>query len=388
MKPSASVGNVGETYASWMGETFGRLFSEKRDAVSMLASSVSEPLALLRSLAAKNFTGELTPCYQMVIVGNNKCLSRALSKRYGAPEENILCTTGVMAGLSFLYRVLLNPGERVLVEEPGFDIFWDFATAMGVGVDFFQRSAPSFQVDPDVVLARITPKTRMIVLSNLHNPSGAMLSEDVIARLAKGAQAKNVIVVVDEVYRDYAEIDGAKTPAQASAPNIVRLNSLTKTYGLSSLRCGWIIADLEVMEVLRRAYFKFEFNNSKLTHALAAQLLSASDEFDAHVRNEIGRSRKVAIDGFGDMRARGLLEFEMPDYGCIFFPKIVGVKNTRRLAEWLVSEKGLYTVPGEFYRGAGFLRLGFAIEPATLERAITRLSEGLEQYRRVRTHDE
>ena len=155
----------------------------------MFDSSVPEPLELLRELVNRSFGEAVTPRYRSVFAADNPFLSEALSKRYGVPGENILCTTGATGGLTLLYRTYLKPGDRVLVEAPGFDIFWSFAAPRGAVVDKFERAAPDFSIDIDAVMAKIRPETRLIVLSNLHNPSGVLLSDTDIARLAQAAQA-------------------------------------------------------------------------------------------------------------------------------------------------------------------------------------------------------
>ncbi len=376
-----NVSAIGDTYAGSMRKVL-KIMAQDGDAISLLSSSVAEPRALMRELVARCFGQAITDRYQSVMIGNNPYLEKALARRYGVNERNILCNAGVTGGIEFLYKALVNPGETVLVERPGFDIFWDFARAQGVNVDYFSRAAPLFEINVDDVLAKITPKTRLIMVSNLHNPSGMKVSEEVLLRLAKGARERGVIVVVDEVYRDYAGLPDSKVWSPSKAPNVIRLGSLTKVYGLSGLRCGWIIAADAMLDALVPVFMKLDFNASKLGHAVGAALLEAPAEFDAFVEAEIGRSRPAAVEALSRLKSQGVIDIEIPEYGCICFPKIVGVENTKALAQWLMEERNVYVVAGDYFGAPGYLRLGFAIDPGQMNASMERLAEGVEIFRR------
>lgn len=379
IKLNRNIGGVRETYAHWVRDAAKALSRDRREAISMFDSSVPEPVELLQGLINKSFGEEITPRYRSVFAADNPFLSDALSKRYGVANENILCTTGATGGLTLLYRTFLKPGDRVLVESPGFDIFWSFAVPRGAGVDSFERRAPDFSIDADEIAAKIRPETRLIVISNLHNPSGVLLADEDIVRLAQVAEAHNVIVVVDEVYRDYAG-PGVSQLGASLHPNIVSISSLTKIYGLSTLRCGWVMGDKDIIDNVRHVYNQYEFHTSKLTHALAANLLLDSGEFDRYTNDIIKNARPAAERMLSGMKADGLIDLTMPDHGCICFPRAIGVTNTQHLSEWLIQHYSLYIVPGECFDAPGHFRIGFALPPDKLERGLERLSDGLANY--------
>jgi aspartate/methionine/tyrosine aminotransferase len=373
------ISGVRETYAHWVRDAAKALSRDRRQAISMFDSSVPEPLDLLQGLIKSSFDEGVTPRYKSVFATDNPFLSEALSKRYGVTGKNILCTTGATGGLTLLYRTYLKPGDRVLVESPGFDIFWSFAAPRGAIVDKFERKAPDFSIDIDAVAAQIRPETRLIVISNLHNPSGVLLSDTDIARLAQLAQARDILLVVDEVYRDYV-CDGVSTVGAALHPNVVSISSLTKIYGLSTLRCGWVMASQKIIDEVRHVYNQYEFHTSKLTHALAADLLLDSAQFDLYTNGIIKDARPVAERLFSQMKADGLIEFTMPDHGCICFPRPIGIEDTQHFSEWLIANYSLYIVPGECFDAPGHFRVGFALPPEKLGQGLERLAEGLVQY--------
>ncbi|MBB5519560.1 pyridoxal phosphate-dependent aminotransferase [Amphiplicatus metriothermophilus] len=372
------------TYAQWVRAATRRLTeAEGEEIISLFDSSVAEPVELVRRLIEENFRPPITTRYASVFSECNPFVIDALAARYDVSPENILCTTGATNAITLLYRTFLPSGGHVVVERPGFDIFADMAEAQGASVDFFDRPAPDFALDPERVAAAITPATRLIVLSNLHNPSGALAHDDALHAIAKIAAARGAMVVVDEVYRDYAGVEARKRPAAKLHACVLSISSLTKVFGLSTLRCGWIIAAPETLQPVRAFSERFEFNASKLAHAVAALTLEHGALFDRYAENIIAAARPVMRRRFDALVSAGLLAGRLPDYGCICFPRVVGVDDTRRLSDWLAGEYGVIVVPGECFSAPGHVRIGFALEPEILDAALTRLGQGLEARRRA-----
>jgi aspartate/methionine/tyrosine aminotransferase len=356
------------------------LTEDSRDAISLFESSAPEPVELLREVVAKSFSQPITTRYRSVFSESNPYIVAALSKRYGLAPDSILCTTGATGAISLLYKTFLNRGDHVLVETPGFDIFADFALSQGAEADVFMRAAPDFAIDPAAIARKIKPRTRFIVLSNLHNPSGAFVPDETLLALADLAAARGVMVIVDEVYRDYAGGAAIKDVGAKLRQNVISVSSLTKIYGLSTLRCGWIVAAPKILDAVRIVSDKFEFNVSKLAHAVAAEVLEGGAEFDRYTSDILAAARPVMADALAAMSADELLAGAMPEYGCICFPRVVGVTDTHRLSRWLIANHGLYVVPGEYFGAPGYFRLGFALEPAQLARGLEKLAHGLAEY--------
>jgi aspartate/methionine/tyrosine aminotransferase len=359
--------------------------AERGAAVSMLfGSSVDEPVELLREVVERAFRPPLTAAYQSAFIGGNPLVVRHLCERYGVAADQVVCTTGATGALSLIYRTFLNPGDRVLVERPGFDLFADIAVAAGAVVDHFERRGPSFDVDLAEVERALTPRTRLVVLSNLHNPSGALLDEARLAALAALAEARGVLLVVDEVYGDYADAATRPGSAQRHGRNVLAVNSLTKIYGLSSLRCGWIVGDAEVVAPVREVSDHFEFGVSKLAHAAAALVFAEKQAFDRFSREIVDGARPIVEQAFADLGREGLISGDAPRFGCIAFPALTGVADTRAFSDWLADRHGVVIAPGEFFGLAGHVRVGFALPPAELETALGRFAAGLREWREQR----
>lgn len=384
MKPgNATVltGAGGEAYVQWVRRALARAMHGHEDTGMLFGSSVEEPVELLRQTVVSGFSEPITTRYTSVFVAGNPFVMEQLSRTYSVPLDHILPTTGATGALSLLYRAYLSPGDHVLVESPGFDLFEDIGHAMSAHVDCFDRHGERFEIDPDEIESRIRKNTRLIVLTNLHNPSGMLTGEDTLLAVAELAERHNINVVVDEVYGDYA--DSADRPQRAAqlSPNLVSVSSLTKIYGLSTLRCGWIVADPAVLAPVRALNDQFEFGVSKLSHAVAALVMENRETYDGYWRGVMDESRPVMEAYFAHWQEAGLVSGVLPRYGCIAFPRLVGIDDAQSFSGWLADRYGVIVVPGELFRAPGHVRIGFALPKAELEPALDRFTRGLREYR-------
>lgn len=375
------AGAGGEAYVEWVRRAVARAMQGHDDAGMLFGSSVEEPVELLRRTVESGFSEPITDRYTSVFVAGNPFVMEQLSGAYSVPLDCILPTTGATGALSLLYRAYLKPGDHVLVETPGFDLFEDIARVFSAQVDCFDRKGERFEVDPQEIESKIQENTRLIVLSNLHNPSGMLTGDSVLQDVAKIAERNDIKVIVDEVYGDYVASNARSRGAARLAPNLVSVSSLTKIYGLSTLRCGWIVATPEVLAPVRALSDQFEFGISKLSHAVAALVMENSAEFDAYWQGVIAQSRPVMETYFARWQADGLISGQLPDYGCIAFPRLAGIDDTLAFSNWLADRFGVIVVPGELFRAPGHVRIGFALAKQELENALAHFTEGLKEYR-------
>jgi aspartate/methionine/tyrosine aminotransferase len=375
------AGAGGEAYVQWVRRAVARAMQGHDDAGMLFGSSVEEPVELLRQTVESGFSKPITDRYTSVFVSGNPFVMEQLTRAYGVEMDHVLPTTGATGGLSLLYRAYLKPGDHVLVETPGFDLFEDIAHALNAHVDCFDRKGERFEIDPDEIERRIRENTRLIVLTNLHNPSGMLTDDAVLRKVAQVAARHDIKVIVDEVYGDYVGPQARPHSAAQLSPNLISVSSLTKIYGLSTLRCGWIVADPEVLKPVRALNDQFEFGVSKLSHAVAALVMENSAAYDAYWHGVMDAARPVMERYFADWKQQGLVTGLLPEFGCITFPRLVGIEDTQSFSNWLADRYGVIVVPGELFRAPGHVRIGFALPPQELERALLHFTEGLKEYR-------
>lgn len=371
----------GGSYSQWVNRAITLARGTDRRIVSLFESTVPEPRAALRSTVARLIEPDFGSSYVSAFSGGNPIVLDILAARYGVTRERVLCTTGATACLSLLFRAYGGPDAHVLIETPGFDLFADLAVDRRTAVTHFSRCRPDYAIDPDEVAALIRPNTRMILLSNLHNPSGMPLDHGVLCRLAELAERRDVLLVVDEVYGDYADASVRPCAAAAISPAVVSVSSLTKIYGLATLRCGWVVGAQRVIDRLRSFDARLEFGRSNLAHAVAAEVLRDPAPFERYTHDIVSRAHPVVEGWLRQMDAEGLMTGDLPDAGCIAFPRLVGIDDTEAFAEALIREHGIIVAPGEYFGAAGHVRIGFALPIEQLAPALAGLGDALRTAR-------
>lgn len=363
------------TYSSWVRASIPAAEAYPNAAV-LYSSSISEPTSDLVQQVREGFSDRLTPRFISVFSQGNHYVTEAICARYGARPNQVITTTGATSALSMALRALAGPGDTVLVERPGFDLLSALALASGASVEPLERPAPLFKVDLEDLPNRLSPRVRAIVITNLHNPSGVHLSSNEILAVAEIAARVGATVIVDEVYADFMRPH--HTPAALLAPNIISVNSLTKVFGLFALKCGWMIG---APELLRRVQDESpeggDYGVSKLSHAVAAHVLESAQVFDQRWQTILAAALPVLSAHVRRMNSDGLIMGDIPQFGCMYFPRIVGHEDTRSLAQLLWERHRILIAPGEFFGMRGHMRLGFGGDAAELDKGLARLHRAL-----------
>ena len=375
------------SYAHWVHDALALMRSGAPGQVGLFESSVPEPSAMLAETTFRAFRSGPPLSFTSVFMRSNPDIVAHLASRYNVRAADIRTTTGATTAVSLVYGAFLSAGDTVLVEQPGFDIFANSAHDSGVEAIFFRREAPGFEIVIDTVLGALAPSTRMVVLTNLHNPSGARTNIETLAELAEALNERGVLLLIDEVYHDYAGVDVPSLDVERH-PNVIRIGSMTKTFGLSAVRCGWMFTGGQNMKRLKAHCDRADFGVSKLAHAVAAEVLADADNYDRWRDGIMESSLPVATEMLQDMIDRGLLEMQLPLSSCICFPRVVGIGDTKALSRWLIERHGVVVVPGECFGMGGHIRIGFALDADKLRTGLERLAQGLVEYREIEAASE
>lgn len=363
------------SYSEWVRGAV-RLRDTDPNISPVFESTIAEPTADLMAVVRQAFGGPVTSRYVSVFADGNRFALEALGRRYGLDVKEIVTTTGATTALAIALKALVSPGDEVLVERPGFDVLTRLAREAGAVVQSIERPGPDFRIDLADLSAKLTPRTRAMLITNLHNPTGAFLEpEEIIAVAARLAEV-GAVLIVDEVYADFVSED-RRIPSALLAPNVVTVSSLTKVFGLFALKFGWLAANPALLRRIKHATPDGDMGVSKLSHAVAAHVLEAPEPFEAHWRRALADTRPLLVASAVSMARSGLIEGEAPAHGCMFFPKILGVTDTLDLAKRLYVDHGVLVAPGEYFGSPGHLRVGFGSDPATTRVGLQRLEAAL-----------
>jgi aspartate/methionine/tyrosine aminotransferase len=302
-------------------------------------------------------------------------LVEAIAAHVGAPPDCVVVPGG---GTSFANHLalagLLGAGDEVLIESPAYSLMAGVARYLGATVtEFARRAENGFALEPDEVRKRLSPQTRVIVITNLHNPTSVQAGEEALRAVGEIAVEAGCRVLVDEVYRE-AVFDATPRSAFHLGPQFVVSSSLTKVYGLSGLRCGWILAEPD----LARAFWRL------------------NDLFGVNAPHPVERLAVIALQDLGPIRerARGLLSLNRPllrvflesrddlevvrtPWGTTAFPRL-----RRGSVEDLVARlRGAYEtsiVPGRFFGAEQHFRIGIGGETSMVREGLLRLGRALD----------
>jgi aspartate/methionine/tyrosine aminotransferase len=264
---------------------------------------------------------------------------------------------------------LIEPGDEVLVERPTYEPILLAAAHVGASIVRFDRPAvQAFRVDVDDLVARITPRTRLVVLANLHNPSSQRIRDADLVRIGNAAARVGARVLVDEVYLD-ATFDPARQSAVHLGPAFVITSSLTKVWGLSPLRCGWVIGD----EALARRVFRLNdlYGNVQpfLMDWLSARAFDRLDALTARTRAILEPNRRVFAEW---LQGRRDLAVTMPEAGTTVCARPTQI-SAEMLCETLLRDYQVSIVPGRFFELPDHVRIGLCTDRATLVEGLRRL---------------
>ena len=301
-------------------------------------------------------------------------LLQSIAQRYRVPQASIVTAAGTSFANHLAMAALIRPGEEVLFELPAYEPMLATVRYLGANVKrFTRRFENAFAIDLDELSSLATHQTRLIVLTNLHNPSAVLIDDDELRSIGEIAKRVDARVLVDEVYIETLFEREPRTSFHLGSEFVVT-NSLTKTFGLSGLRCGWILAEPELarrMWLLNDVFAATPVHSGERLSVLAFQQI---DELAARAKLVLDRNRQI-LNEFLDTRED--LETVRPAYGTIAFPRLL--KPADELCGLLQEKYETSVVPGRFFDMPEHFRIGIAGDSETLEKGLNRLGSALDE---------
>jgi aspartate/methionine/tyrosine aminotransferase len=341
--------------------------------------SFPTPLALLE--AAQKFL-QLGHVRYTPNAGLRELRELIAQKSHRGIDHNWVCVTvGSQEAIFITMLALLNPGDEVLIPNPGYPAYRMVAKLLGATVrDLPLRSQNSFAVSAGDIERALTPQTRLIFLNSPHNPTGAVNAASDLRRIAQLIAKRDTWVISDEVY---SQIYYREPPASIArfTEKVIIVNSLSKTFSMTGWRLGWLIAPPDLTQHL------IALNQYAVTCAPTLSqrvgIAALQDVTEAHVqamREEYRRRRDVMIESVRKFVGGAFTE---PQGAFYLWLDVSSARSahgrTLELAKKLVQQKQIVVAPGIGFgsRGEGFLRLSFAAEPDQIREGVKRLGEFL-----------
>ena len=308
--------------------------------------------------------------------GSDALRARIAALYPGATADCVIATTGGAEANCVVLWSLVSQGDRVVVLEPTYGQAPGLARGLGAEVvSVTLEEDRGWQPRPGAIIEAAVSGTRLIVVTNPNNPTGALLSGEARAEIARAAEACGAWVVADEVYTG-AEVEGPETESLwGSCERVIATGSLSKAYGLPGLRLGWIVAPPDMHEELWSRKDYTTITPATLSDAAAERVLSP----EVHPRllertKGIIRANLPRLRSWLDERP-DLFGYRPPEAGAICYVRYALETGSTELAERLRVEKSVLVVPGDHFGMDHYLRIGFGNPAAELDAALDRVAD-------------
>jgi hypothetical protein len=301
-------------------------------------------------------------------------LKNAIARKHSVEPDCIFTTEGTSMANYLALATLLEAGDEVLIEQPAYGLLLDAAAYIGASIKRFPRAEESgWALDPAAIQRALSPKTKLIVVTNLHNPSSVLTPNAALREIADLAASVGAKLLVDEVYLD-AVYENTPPTSFHLARNILVTSSLTKVYGVSGLRCGWILAQPDLVRAM------WQLNNLLAASAAhPAEIISAAAFENLPIL--LNRARKVVDADRGAMAqfldSQTKVSAARTEFGTTCFLRL----NEGCADEFLVRLRADYetsAVPGRFFETPTHVRIGMGVNHEMFMEGLRRFGQALE----------
>jgi aminotransferase len=315
-----------------------------------------------------------------------EAISAHLQRLYGVrydPLTEIIVTTGVSEGLNLATQSILDEGDEVLSSDPSYVAYMPtvvFAGGRFVGVP--TTAANGFRLEAEDVEARLTPRSKAILLGYPSNPTGAVMDRASLEALADVAERNDLFVISDEIYDRL--VYGVEHVSFASLPRMkertILLGGFSKTYAMTGFRLGWVCAPATVTEAMMKVHQYVMMSAPTAAQYAALQALRHGEEDAMGMRGEYARRRELVVRACQEME----LELVEPKGAFYAFPSIGSTGlDDETFAERLLLEEKVAVVPGSAFGpgGRGHIRICYAQDYNLLEEALQRIARFVALHR-------
>jgi aspartate/methionine/tyrosine aminotransferase len=300
-------------------------------------------------------------------------LQQAIANKCGVDPDCVVAAAGTSMANHLAMASLLDPGDEVLIEHPTYELLTAAASYLGAEIkSFARREENNYALDPAEIRRVLSPKTKLIVITNLHNPTSVLTPDSVLREVGDLAKNVGARVLVDEVYLD-AVYENTPRTSYHLGPEFIVTNSLTKVYGLSGLRCGWILAQPDLARAMWRLndlYGSIPAHPAELLSVVAFQHLVAIRD---RARKIVEEDRILLNDFLSKQTGVSATRTE---FGTT---SLLRLKNgdAELFLQRLRTDYETSAVPGKFFGMPNHFRIGMGVNTEMFSEGLRRVALAL-----------
>ena len=300
-------------------------------------------------------------------------LRQAIAAHHGVDPDCVVESAGTSMANHLAMAAIIERGDEVLIEHPAYGPILDIARYLEADEKRFRRTEETgWAIDPAEVRRCVTSKTRLIVITNLHNPTSVLTPEPVLREVGKIARSIGALVLVDEVYLDAVYENTPRTSFHLG-PEFVVTSSLTKVYGVSGLRCGWILTQPDLAWKMRRLNDLYSATPVYPGELLSVAAFQHLDLLRERARRIVDADRKMLRDFLTQQSG---ISAVWTDWGTTSFVRLLN-QNADVFLERLLLEFDTSAVPGRFFERPDHFRIGMGVNTEMFAEGLNRIGRAL-----------
>ncbi|NPV70746.1 MAG: pyridoxal phosphate-dependent aminotransferase [Firmicutes bacterium] len=296
------------------------------------------------------------------------------------PKTEVIITCGGMSAIASAVMALVDDGDEVMLPDPGWANYLGHVLMAGGNPVYVPlKEEKGFALDPETVRAKITPKTKLIIVNSPSNPTGGITPPDSLAEVTRICAGAGVYVISDEVYEKLVFEGRHYSPASDPAVRdwVITVNSFSKTYSMTGWRVGYAVAAQPVIAGMMRLQEQMIACPSSVSQRAGLAALRGPQQCVTEMREQYRRRRDIVVEGFN--RIPGF-SCQKPPATFYAFPSIksFGIPSME-FAMTLLEKTGVATVPGRAFgpSGEGYLRISFATSEKSIEEGLRRIEKAV-----------
>lgn len=309
-----------------------------------------------------------------------------ISRGFKPEIDQILVTPGANAIIYLAVSCLVNPGEEVIVPDPGFPTYYSaiqYCGAVPVTVPLYESNR--FRLNPDDLRKRITPKTRLIIINSPSNPTGGVMTPDEIEEVARIAEEHDVYLLSDEIYARMVFQGGSQfhTPAARDKclERTIIINGFSKAFAMTGWRLGVAIGPRDVIEKMGLVVQTIVSCVPPFIQEAGIEAILGNQDAISEMLNEYRERRDILVHGLNKMPGITCVN---PEGALYAFPNITGTGMTSEdFANFALEKAGVALLPGDNFGdyGAGYVRMCYVNTRENIDRAIAQLTKAIQERR-------
>ncbi|WP_304684771.1 aminotransferase class I/II-fold pyridoxal phosphate-dependent enzyme [Ileibacterium valens] len=308
------------------------------------------------------------------IEGDLRLREKILSFYKDRNPRTLAISHGCSEGSRLVMEVLLEAGDHVITYVPGYQQFWEIPEKMGCQVTLIELNEKDWSLDIEKLEKSINKKTKLLILNNPANPTGASLSNSQMLKIVEICKKHHVWILCDEVYlypdEDHPSFNDLYDQA-------IVTSSLSKTLGLPGLRIGWIKGPESVVSDITLARDYSLISTGPLIDTLGYIALKHRDEIRKPIEKVIGHNRQTVDEWIGLQKD---FEWVKPENGSLGFMKIVPITDSADFCRRLLDQTGIFFVPGSCFGKEGYVRIGLGFIHENIQGSLDEVRDFLQEY--------